>query len=1024
MRIRAFCLTIFCTALASAQSYTISTVVGTGPPNNVPAKTTNFGENTPVSLTADSKGDVYFIYQSSVIRLDPVSGLLTLVAGNGTDGYSGDNGPATGALLNEPGALTLDASGNLYIADSGNSVVRKISGGIITTIAGTGRAAPNCTDGPAASTPLNNPLGIAVDAAGNVYIADTGDNCVHKLSQGNLTRVAGTGATGYFGDGGPATQALLNRPEALALDPTGDIYLADLGNYVVREIAAATGKISTIAGNGQCCALSTYSGSATQAELIDPAGLAVDSTGNLYLSDAGVNVIVKITNGSMSIVAGTPGSSYGFSDGPVQVAKMDGPSGIAFDGAGNLYFCDSLNQRIREITAGAIATIAGTGGYGDGGPANQAVLSAPQYVTLDAAENLYFSDVLTGVVRKVSAATGIITTVAGNPAGAGTFFNGASATSVPLVNNLAGVAVDAAGNLYIANNANLVIYKVSNGQIFEVPGSGQGNTVAIDPQSTLFLGAEGLAVDSADNLFFADVGIFLQTTNPNERVPVLGHIVELSNGVDTNLGGNGTPGSGGIGGLAVDANLATPQGVVLDSADDVYFADAANCQILRIDSKTGILTAVAGTGTCGFTGEGAPAISAELKGPIGVALDKAGNIYIADSLNNRIRKVTAATGIITTIAGTGAYGFSGDNGPATSAELRQPVGITVDSAGNVFVVDSERIRVLTPSTGSGCTYSVSAASLNPTSSGGSESINVQTGYYCPWTVTGLPSWISLSGPVGGTGNGAAALTVAANTGVARSAIVTIAGQPVTISQAGAVAAPTITLVANAEGEVPIVAPNTWVEIKGTDLAPAGDTRIWAASDFVNSQLPTNLDGVSVTVNGVPAYIYYISPTQVNVLTPPGALSGSVEVVLTNGTPSAPFTVQAQAESPSFFVFNGGPYIAATHLNGGYIGPTTLYPGLSTPVTPGETIVIYANGFGATSVPVVAGAETQSGTLSPLPVITIGGVAASVTYAGSSGAPGEFQFNVVVPSTLAAGDQPIIATYNGLSTQKGTLVTVQ
>jgi uncharacterized protein (TIGR03437 family) len=235
--------------------------------------------------------------------------------------------------------------------------------------------------------------------------------------------------------------------------------------------------------------------------------------------------------------------------------------------------------------------------------------------------------------------------------------------------------------------------------------------------------------------------------------------------------------------------------------------------------------------------------------------------------------------------------------------------------------------------------------------------------------------------------------------------------------------PSITLIQNAEGGASTVAPNTWVTLKGSNLAPAGDSRIWMASDFVNGQLPTALDGVSVTVNGAAAYVYYISPTQVNVLTARGALSGSVEVVLTNGTASAPFSVQTQAESPSFFVFNGGPYIAATHLNGSLIGPTTLYPGYSTPAAPGETIVLYANGFGATSVPVIAGAETQSGTLTPLPVVTVGLVNATVLFAGLV-APGEFQFNIVLPSSLSSADQPVTATYNGLTTQAGTLITVQ
>jgi uncharacterized protein (TIGR03437 family) len=235
--------------------------------------------------------------------------------------------------------------------------------------------------------------------------------------------------------------------------------------------------------------------------------------------------------------------------------------------------------------------------------------------------------------------------------------------------------------------------------------------------------------------------------------------------------------------------------------------------------------------------------------------------------------------------------------------------------------------------------------------------------------------------------------------------------------------PTITLVANAESGAPTIAPNTWVEIKGSNLAKAGDSRIWLGSDFVNGQMPTELDGVSVTLNGQPAYVYYISPAQVNILTPPGTISGSAQIQVTNnGAVSATFAVQAQTESPSFFVFNGGPYIAATHLNGSLIGPATLYPGYSTPAQPGETIVIYANGFGATSTPVVSGSSSQSGSLSPLPVIDIGAIGATVTFAGLV-APGEFQFNVVVPSSLANGDQPVTAMYVGLTTQAGTLLTV-
>jgi uncharacterized protein (TIGR03437 family) len=236
--------------------------------------------------------------------------------------------------------------------------------------------------------------------------------------------------------------------------------------------------------------------------------------------------------------------------------------------------------------------------------------------------------------------------------------------------------------------------------------------------------------------------------------------------------------------------------------------------------------------------------------------------------------------------------------------------------------------------------------------------------------------------------------------------------------------PEIAEVANAEGESPVIAPNTWVEIKGVNLAPPGDSRIWQGSDFVGNQMPTRLDNVSVTVNGKSAYVYYVSPTQINILTPPDVMNGSVQVVVTNaGTASAAFAAQAHESSPSFFVFNGGPYVAAVHANGSLIGPAGLYPGSTTPAKPGETLLLFADGFGPTNVPVTSGSTTQSGTLSPVPVIKIGGLTATVSFAGLV-APGEFQFNVTVPASIADGNQSLVAAYNGLITQPGTLITVQ
>jgi len=243
--------------------------------------------------------------------------------------------------------------------------------------------------------------------------------------------------------------------------------------------------------------------------------------------------------------------------------------------------------------------------------------------------------------------------------------------------------------------------------------------------------------------------------------------------------------------------------------------------------------------------------------------------------------------------------------------------------------------------------------------------------------------------------------------------------------------PAISLVANAEGESPVIAPNTWIEIKGVNLAPLQDAlnvRTWTPADFLNNQMPVELDGVSATVNGKSAFVYYVSPSQVNVLTPPDAMSGGVQVVVTsNGSVSASFTAQAQAASPSFFAINGGPYVLAQHgADNSLLGPASMsVPGYTfTPAKPGETVVLYGNGFGAISPTVVSGASSQTGTLNPLPTVTIGGITATVNFAGINGPPGLFQFDVVVPSTLANGDQPITATYNGFTKQAGTLITVQ
>jgi uncharacterized protein (TIGR03437 family) len=223
----------------------------------------------------------------------------------------------------------------------------------------------------------------------------------------------------------------------------------------------------------------------------------------------------------------------------------------------------------------------------------------------------------------------------------------------------------------------------------------------------------------------------------------------------------------------------------------------------------------------------------------------------------------------------------------------------------------------------------------------------------------------------------------------------------------------ITSVSNAATHTAGIAPNSWVEIKGSNLAPPGDSRVWQGSDFVNNQMPTQLDGVSVTMNSENAYMYFASPAQVNVLTPADLAAGPVQVKVTaGGVTSAAFTGQAQEYLPSFFLFGPGPYVLGTHLNGSDLGPTSLYPGLTTPAAPGEQVILYGTGFGPVSPPVVAGSAAQFGSLPVLPVVKIGGLTALVYFAGLV-SPGLYQFNVVVPAAAPSGDNVLTAQYAGL-----------
>src|SRR5437762_305100 len=525
-------------------------------------------------------------------RIDTTTGVETVVAGHGASGFAGDGGPATAAELSYPTGVALDTAGDLFIADQDNSVVRKVDGttGAISTVAGMAGMFDFTGDGgPATVAELNHPAGVALDGVGNLFIADSGNCVVRKVTAtGTISTVAGTGGVcGFAGDGGAATAAQLNSPMDVALDSTGNLFIADAYNFRIRQVGATSHKMSTLAGNGTA-SFGGDGGAATVAELSFPADVVLGGSGDLFVVDQGNCVIRKVgaVTGTISTVAGTGGTcDFAGDGGPATAAALSFPAGAAFDGAGDLIIADQSNCVIRKVnmTTGTISTVAGTGGAcgfaGDGGPAAAAELYLPAGVALDVAGNLFIADQDNFVIRRVDAMTHQISTVAGTPGISGFAGDGGPATAAEL-STTTGVALDGAGNLFIADTGNCVIRKV-------VAATGAISTVA---------------------------------------------------------GIGGACGFAGDGGAATAAELNLPFDVVLDGAGDLFIADSGNCVIRKVVAATGAISTVAGIGgACGFAGDGGAAAAAELNVPMGFAFDATGKLFVADSNNERIRRVEATT---------------------------------------------------------------------------------------------------------------------------------------------------------------------------------------------------------------------------------------------------------------------------------------------------------------------------------------------------------------------------------------------
>jgi RHS repeat-associated protein len=694
----------------------------------------------PFGVYRDSSGNLYIAddLDNRVEEIPATSGThwgiamtagdIYTVAGNATGiwGYAGDGGPASAALLNNPDSVVLDSDGDLIIADTDNSRIQMVAAGTTTP-----------------------------------YLSGT--------TPGDIYTIAGSvsGSQGYSGDGGAATSAYFSLPEDVTTGyGNNNLYIADTSNNRIQEIAASSGTqwgdsmtagdIYTITGSSTGASGHTGDGgAATSGLLFYPGGVDQSPSGTLYIADSFNNRVQDVCSSSGS--CGTADDIYTFAGSSTGASGHTGDSGAATsallyypegvttaNGSNNVYIADTWNNRVQEVaassgmqwgvymTAGDIYTVAGSAsglyGYsGNGGAATSALLNQPDQVTFDSSSNMYIADTGNDRVREVSASTTDISAYAGNGETLFDTGDGGSALAAGLWNPK-GIATDTMGDLFVADHVNNRVQEIAAsshtqfgismtaGDVYTVAGGGTGNVGSGygGPATSASIGSVfGVALDSAGDLYVTNLTQVLE-------VPVAsGTQWGISMTVDDiyDVAGSSYPGSSGDGGIATSAFLSSPAGVTFDSTGDLYIADAGNNRVQEVASHSGTqwgiaMTAnhiytVAGssTGAWGTSGDGGAATSALFNFDTSVALDQAGDIYIADAGNNRIQEVAASTGTqwgvpmtagdVYTVAGSasGSLGASGDGGAATSALLGEPEGVTVDPAGDLYIADSGNNRI-------------------------------------------------------------------------------------------------------------------------------------------------------------------------------------------------------------------------------------------------------------------------------------------------------------------------------------------
>ena len=955
----------------------------------------------------------------------------------GTDRPVKDGVAGTSSLLNSPANLVVDGSGNVIFADTNDHRVRKIApNGIISTIAGSGVPGYAGDGGPAVSAKFISPQGLAIDASGNLYVSDYVANVVRMIdSTGTVTTVAGTGVAGNTGNGGKATSASLNGPFALAVDKAGTLYIAEDLNNAVRKVSPA-GTISAFAGPV------TY-----------PEGLAIDSTGAVYIASWGDNKIYKASSsGPLTAVAGSGNAGFAGDGAAATAAALNGPQGIAFDSAGNLWICDSLNNRIREVTGGNIQTAIGSGysGLSSIGPATSISVYLPLGIGVGANGTVYWTENGNHRVREYMTGNRQVTEIAGYTPPLST--TGAP-SSLPLFNPY-GTSTDSAGNLYIADTGNHVIRKVTpSGVSSVIAGTGNANFNGDVGTATAInlTYPQGVSVDAQGNVFIADSGNSrVRKVDPTGRIttvmgagsglPLPGSfdgnalliyptgVVATGNGsfvvVDEYFGIVAQVNNVGTISLIPTSNLnylALPIGIAV-SGSNIYIADTFDHRILKYNgSSTSI---VAGTGQPGYSGDNGPATKATLFAPAGVAADASGNLYIADSYNNVIRMVDT-TGKITTIAGSGIPGFSGDKGLAATAQFTFPTGINIDAAGNLEVADqlNQRIRILRYQQIPTDLTLQTDSSAKSANHGGSVTIQLSLtsigGFAGSANVTvsapgGLAVQFAPAVPVAIASGQTVAVTAtvqidAATAPGSYSVVFTVTSgsiqhtSTVTVTVTNLPQFTSASIVSAASYAGGGVAPGEIVAIYGQDMGPAA---IALGSFDDNGQLSTQVGGTTVLFDNTPAPLVYSLAGQLSAIVPyevAGQTATNVRIQY-NGQTSPAISVPVTDAAPGIFTVPPGTQAAALNSD-------LSVNGANNPAKGGSAIVLFATGEGQTR-PAGADGKLASVTL-PKPVlpvtVTIGGQNATVLYYGAAPfeVAGVMQLNVQVPTGLPSGPAGVV-----------------